>query len=76
VTTSVRIPDLEIGHILDGRSELGHLLVSGGELFSQLPMQSHLLGQVVPSILLLTEKSRLFSAAGHKGLQGGSELET
>jgi hypothetical protein len=43
---------------------------------SQLPTQPRLLNEAVLGILLLTQEPRLLPAAGHKGLQGGSELET
>jgi hypothetical protein len=37
VPTGIRLPDSEIGHLPNGRDELGDPLTSGSELHRQLP---------------------------------------
>jgi hypothetical protein len=69
VLTSIRLPDSEVGHLLDDRSKLSHLLTSGNELLEQLPAQPCLFGKAVPSILLLAKELGFPTATHHKRLQ-------
>lgn len=73
---SVHLPDSEASQLLAGEGELSHLSTSGSELLGQLPMQPHLFGEAVRSILLAMKEKGLLSAMSHKGLQRGHELET
>jgi hypothetical protein len=54
VSTSVRLPDLDVGHLLGDRSKLGHLLTSGVELLGLPSTQLRLFGKAVLGILLVT----------------------
>jgi hypothetical protein len=68
VSTSVCLPDLDVGHLLDDRSKLCHLLTNTVELLGQPSVQLCLFGKAVLGILLVTQELGLLLAASHKGL--------
>jgi hypothetical protein len=72
---SLHLPDLKAGQLLAGGAKLSLLLMSSGKLCGQPLVQSRLLGETVPCVLLVMEELRLPLAVSHEGLWRGCKLE-
>ena len=62
------LPQSETVRLLSNGSQLGHLLLGGSKLVHHLPMQPHLLNEVVLVLLLLIKEPGFLLAVSDKGL--------
>ena len=65
IVVSILLLDSEVGHLLDDRGKLSHLLTGDSELCGQPLTPTHLLGKEL----------RLLLAVGHKDLRRRQDLE-
>jgi hypothetical protein len=75
VLIGIRLPDSEIGHLLDNKSELGCPLTSGGKFCGPLPTQPCLHGKMILEVPLTMDEQGLLVAMLHEGLQRRHGLE-